>query len=275
MRNHCLITLLIILASAISPLAAQRKVTPVESDENKPEQPRLHYYDKHGNKLKEPVLFLAELDTVQTVSSGPVYPLINGVSIGANFFDAVMRLCGQTYQSYDIWADISLHNWFFPVAEFGVGFGKNTPENGNFSYTAHPSFYAKLGLNYNFFYKSDDRYQGFLGLRAGFSSFSYSVDNITISSDYWNQSNTFSLPRQHASAFYGEIVAGLKVRIVKNFSLGWTGRYHFKFKVNNGESSIPWFIPGYGASSPVTATFSLIYTIPIGKRKILNDSSEN
>ena len=70
-------------------VAYGQKITPVDNDPTKPRQPILHYYDKHGEPLDEPVLFLADLDTVKQASPGPVYPLWESVSVGVNFFDGV------------------------------------------------------------------------------------------------------------------------------------------------------------------------------------------
>lgn len=257
----------VLLAVCAVCLGQERKVTPVDVDDKKPQGPTLHYYDKHGNQLDEPVLFLAELDTVRKVSSRPVYPLLNELSLGVNFFDAIMKVAGQSYSNFDVWAALSLHNWFFPVVEAGIGFADNTPKGNNFTYVCRPSFYVKAGINYNFLYKSNPDYQVFVGLRAGFSTFSYDVKDITISNGYWGESNTFSLPRQHSTAFYGEALAGLQVKIAGPLSMGWSFRYHFKMGVKDGADSTPWFIPGYGAKSPVSATFSLIYTLPLSKRE--------
>lgn len=266
---------MIFLLAAVAVQSQDRKVTPVDRDDNKPVQPTLHYYDKHGNELKDPVYILTETDTVKNTSSRPVYPLLNSISIGANFFDAIMKIAGQSYSSFDLWASLSLYNWISPVIEAGVGFASNTPKGGNFTYTCKPSFYAKVGFNYNFLYKSDPGYQAYVGFRAGFSSFSYDISDITIGSGYWDETETFSLPRQRGSAFYGEALAGLSVRIVDRFSLGWSLRYHFKMKVNNGNESVPWFIPGYGAKSPITATLSAIYTLPLSKGKIIKEGDKS
>ncbi len=259
-----LITLMLLVSVSV---LGQRKVTPVETDDKKPQKPRLHYYDEHGNALDEPVEFLVETDTAPKPSSRPIYPLLNGLTFGVNFFDAVMLLAGQNHASFDISAELSLHNWFFPVVEAGIGFAKTTPSNGNYTYKAKPGFYAKLGINYNFRYKSNPDYQAFLGLRAGFSSFSYDITDITINSDYWNQTSQFNIMGQKATAFYGEVVAGVRVKIVKGFSLGWTGRYHMKFNSPTGSNSNPWFIPGYGTTSPISFTFSAFYTIPFPDRR--------
>lgn len=256
----------LLLVLTVLPTGAQ-KITPVDNDPTKPRQPVLHYYDKHGNPLDEPVLFLADLDTVAQAKPGPIYPLWQSVSVGINFFDGLMMLAGQKHASFDLWAALSLHNWIQPVVELGVGIADNKPEEGNFHYKGKPSFYGKIGLNYNFLYQSNPDYQVHLGLRGAYSNFRYDITDITINSSYWDQSNNFSILDQRAHALYGEVLGGIKVMIWKNISLGWDIRFRFKFKSTNGSNSTPWFIPGYGTSSPLSASFSLIYTVPIGKGK--------
>lgn len=259
-----------------SVLMSQKTITPVESDDEKPRQPTLHYYDKHGDPLDEPVLFLAELDTVTKVKAGPVYPLLYSASVGLNIFDGVMMIAGQKHASIDISGSLSLHNWIEPTIECGLGFANNRPEQGNFHYKNNPSFYAKLGANYNFLYKSNPDYQVFLGLRFGFTHFKYNIDDITISTDYWDQSNHFSLSNQTATSFYGQVLGGIKVKIWRDFSMGWTFRYGFMMKSPKAAESTPWFVPGYG-TGPLSATFSLIYNFPINtkRRDSLSSLKEN
>lgn len=240
----------------------QKKITPVDNDPDKPQQPTLHYYDRHGNPLDEPVMFLTDLDTAVNVKPGPVYPLLYSANIGLNFFDGIMMLAGQKHASFDLSASLSLHNWFEPVIECGIGIADNHPEDGNYRYKGKPSFYGKIGINYNFLYKSNPDYQIYLGLRGGFSSYRYDITDITINSDYWGQSNKFSILDQKAHATYGQILGGIKVKIWKNISMGWSFRYGFMFKNTTAKNSNPWFVPGYGTTS-ISATFSLIYRIPI------------
>lgn len=271
-KSKCITIILAAITGLLSMVAyGQKKITPVDNDPTKPRQPILHYYDKHGEPLDEPVLFLADLDTVKQASPGPVYPLWESVSVGVNFFDGVMMIAGQKHASFDVWAMLSLHNWILPVVELGVGFADNRPEEGNFRYKGKPSFYGKIGANYNFLYKSNPDYQMHIGLRAAYTRFSYDITDITVNSSYWDQSNQFSILGQKAYAFYGEVLAGLKVKLWKNISMGWDARFRFKFKSTKGRNSNPWFIPGYGTSSPLSASFSLIYTIPINKGRKIAD----
>lgn len=250
--------LLLLLAGGAS--AAAQDITPVDVDTKKPEQPRLHYYDKHGNKLEEPVYFLAETDTVQ--KSGPMspWPLFNGVTIGVNFFDAVMLIAGQSYASFDLNAAVSLHNWFFPTVEAGLGYADNRREDGPMVYRTRLSPYVKAGIDYNFLYKSNPDYAAGLGLRAGWSHPSYEITGASVSAPYWGQSASFSIYSQSVNAWFGEALAFVRVKIWKGISLGWSIRYRFKMKIPDASNSTPWFIPGYGGSSPLTATFSLSYT---------------
>lgn len=252
-----------------------RKITPVDIDEHKRE-PVLHYYDKHGELMDEPVMFLATLDTITKPKSKPVYPAYNGVSVGVNFGDAVMMAFGQKYGSYDVWADVSLWNWLFPVVEAGVGFCNASPDNRNFTYKVKPSLYFKVGLNYNFLYKSNPDYQLFLGIRAGMSHFGWDATGISITSDYWQETERFDMKGLKSTSFYGEALAGIKVKIVSHFSLGWSVRYKFPFHTRTSKPaglpagltdaapSSPWFIPGYGSNFGFT--LSAIWTIPARKK---------
>lgn len=239
----------------------QPSTTPVDTDDEKP-RVTLHYYDKHGDPLQEPVMFLATLDTVQKVRSKPIYPLYNGVTVGVNFGDLLFMAFGQKYGSYDIYANVSLYNWIFPTLECGLGYANATPAHQNFTYKTPASFYAKIGANYNFLYKSNPDYQVFLGLRAGFSSFKYSLTDVTINSDYWQESQQLSLNGLKSTSFYGEVLAGIQVKIVKNFSLGWNARWHFNFHTTADGDNKPWFIPGYGGSMPLSMQITASWTFP-------------
>ena len=253
-RLFCLTALLF----AIS-LSAQ-DITPVDVDRAKPEQPRLHYYDKHGNKLDEPVYFLAETDTTSRVSPASPWPTFNGVTIGFNFFDAAMLIAGQSFASFDLSAAVSLRNWFFPTVECGLGFSRNHEEGSKMVYKTYPSPFIKLGVDYNFLYKSTTDYKAGLGIRFGWSRPHYEITDATASSPYWGQTSTFNITDQSVNAWFGEALAMIKVKIWHSISMGWSVRYRFKLKIPDASSSTPWFIPGYGGGSPLTATFSIMYT---------------
>ena len=276
MKRFCFV-IMYIFCLVVSISAQQREITPVDVDDKKPKQPVMHYYDKHGNPLKEPVMFYSELDTIlKEKKKFSDYPLLNALSLGVNVWDPIMLVAGQKYGGIDVWADLSIHNSFFPIVEFGVGVADDKPENGNYRYKGKPSFYGKIGLNYNFFRKSNSDYQLYLGVRGGFSSFKYDITDITINSPYWSQTNQLEILDQHATAIYGEAVVGIKVKIWKAFSMGWSFRYHHLFKCNDAPNSSAWYIPGFGTrNSKLGATFSLIYTIPFSNKQLPEESTNH
>lgn len=232
-------------------------ISPVESDDEAPVQPTLHYYDKHGNKLDKPVLYLAELDTVTTVRPKSPYPLYCGVTVGVNFADAIMAATGQTHSSYDLSAMVSLHNWFFPVVEAGMGWGHHTETNDLFHVKAKPSMYAKVGLNYNFLYKSDPAYMAYVGVRFGVAQCKWDKTDIKSTNEEGETSYLPNEMNQSCTSVYGEVLAGLKVKIAGPFALGWNVRYRLGLHNSGGMS--PWFVPGYG-TGPLGFTFNAYWT---------------
>lgn len=257
MKKVAFLFALLLFSMAVAPA---QDITPVDIDAQKPEAPRLHHYDKHGNKLDEPVYFLAETDTVRKAGPASPWPRFNGVTLGVNFFDAVMLVAGQSYASFDVNASASVLNWIFPTVECGVGFADNRQEGTSMVYRTKPSPYVRAGVDYNFLYKSSPDYMAGLGIRFGWAHASYEITDASISSDYWDQSSHFDITGQSVNAWFGEALAAIRVKIWKELSLGWSIRYRFKLHIPDATNSSPWFIPGYGGSSPVTATFSLSWT---------------
>ncbi|MCM1518880.1 MAG: DUF6048 family protein [Pseudoflavonifractor sp.] len=215
-------------------------------------------------------------DTVTTKAPRLVYPLFHAVSIGLNVWDPLMRAFGSKYGGGEIWAELSLHNWIKPVVEIGVGTADNTPDDGNFTYRSPLAVYGRIGVNYNFLYNSNPAYQVYLGLRYGITGFSYEITDVTVTQGYWGDTEHFSIPSQHTTVGYGEVLAGLKVRIYKNFSLGWAIKAHFLFHESSAPHGKPWYIPGYGTrGATFTGAINLIYTIPLSHKQVSTDNDRD
>lgn len=212
--------------------------------------------------------------------SYPRYPRLTSLWLGANFIDPLLMALGQDYASTDVHATLNLWNRLQPTLELGLGWGKTTPDDmnftyraktrpdeRNFTYRAKPSPYVKVGVNYNFLFKSRPDYQAFVGLRLGASTFSYDVDAHYYNS-YWQEEQQFNIRGERSNALWGEVLAGLKVKIYDRWSLGWTVRWHHLFKCKNTEHGRPWYIPGYGPRSrALTFSISAYYTLPLSQEK--------
>ena len=240
--------LMVVLASmTVNAQEQQRKVTPVKPKTNKVLTP------PKGTDEKIIQQYLTG-DTAQARAQErkdslakiyPHYPKLTEFSLGLGFGDALMMAFGQKYASFDFSATLNMWNRFQPVLVLGLGRAKNMPDDMNFTYVGKLSPFFKIGANYNFLYKNEPQYQLYAGVRLGYSTFKYDVDDVSVSNPYW---------------------AGLKVGLFSNFSLGWEVKFHGIFKEKKSDSGKPWFIPGYGTRNGNWAFgISLYYTIPLSR----------
>ncbi len=259
---------------------AQRKITPVEPKAatagstpttNQKEDPKANLAemrDAQGNIVFVDTITGEEwVDTTEVKTDKRMkYPLLESVTVGVNVWDPVMRLLGQNYGGLEVWGELSLHNRYKPVIEFGMASCDDTPDGMNYTFKTKMSPYFRIGMNYNMFYNNDPRYQLVVGVRYGFTPFSYEVTNIELKPGYWNDPTEISIPSQNTTAGFFEFVAGVRVGIFKNISLGWTLKYHAILHEGKTDYGKPLYIPGYGKrGGAFTGSFSISYTLPLNK----------
>ena len=187
---------------------------------------------KRDQKKKE----VAEIDTI---------PLYNGTYVGVDLYGIGSKLLGGDFMSSEVSVAVNLKNKFIPTM-------------------------AKKKEKNSYLYA---------GLRYAFSSFKYDVStmpaddpiwgdvigNPSLEDGYWGGSVPFSHLGMKGSVQWLEIVLGVKVRIYKNFNMGWSVRMKYKTKASTGEYGDPWYVPGYGKfkSNNMGITYSLIYKLPL------------
>ena len=277
------------MLTAVAQSVPQRKITPVNTpqtatqpiNEFEGDTARInariratmpHYHDEDGN--------IVYIDTVtgqewrdsvaiKAAKKPMQYPLWQSVSIGVDIWNPLMRAFGQHYGLIDFSAQLSIHNRYKPIFETGLGMAKNTPADNNFTYKSPLSMYMRLGMDYNFLYNSTPDYQYFAGVRFGFSKFSYSIEDITINSTYWDDTAHPTIPSQHPFVSWYEIVMGLKVKLWGPISAGWTFRFHGIAHETKTPYGRPWYIPGYGSrNGKITGSFTISYTLDLNKKTI-------
>lgn len=287
-RTSILIIMAVAAIVVMMPVTAQRRrMTPVDNpstvtqsvNETKNDTARInaarrarsvHYHDDEGNVVYLDTVTGEEWRDSTAIMALPKmkYPLIFEGAVGVNIWDPVMRAFGQHYGLADAWVELSLHNRYKPIFEFGLGQAKYTPSDGNYTYKSPTSVYFRLGANYNFLYNSSPDYQFFGGLRYGFSPFSYSVTNITVDSPYWDETVGFDIPSRNATAGWLEVVFGLKVKLWGPISAGWTIKYSSLLHCSTSANGKPWYIPGFGTrGTSLGGSFSISYTLPLNKAK--------
>lgn len=196
------------------------------------------------------------------------YPLLHEVIAGVNVWDPIMRALGQKYGLGDVWAELSIHNRYFPFFAIGLGTINETPVDKNFTFKSPVAPYFKIGGSYNFFYNSNPDYRLQMGLRYGFTTYKWSALDVTVDEGYWGTPSTYSLKDIGNTAGYLEVTFGIKVKIAGNFSAGWTIVYHSIPHESKSAYGNPMYIPGYGKrNGAISGNFSIMYTIPINKRQ--------
>lgn len=278
--KYILAAVIMLLLTAM-PAASQRKITPVKTrpatagtiepeKEYDPKENLSEMLDAQGNTIFVDTLTGKEWvdTTANKIDKKMQYPLWESVTVGVNIWDPVMRMFGQKYGVADFWAELSLHNRYKPVIEFGLGACDDTPDGKNYTFKSPLAPYFRIGMNYNMFYNNNPRYQLVIGVRYGFTTFKYEVTDATLNPGYWGEAESFSIPSQNSTAGYFELVAGVRVMIFKQISLGWNVRYHSIIHESDNKYGKPMYIPGFGKrGGSFMGTFSISYTIPLNKKQ--------
>ena len=214
-----------------------------------------------GDKWVDSLALTASLPRMQ-------YPLLHSVSVSVDIWDAAMRLFGQDYGLAGFAAEVNLHNRYIPVLEAGLGTASHKPSGGGYDYRSPMAPYFRIGANYNFLYNSNPDYLLLAGLRYGFSTFRWEVRDVIVDSPYWDETATFDIPRQNATAGWLELCFGLRVKLCGPVSAGWMLKYHTMLHCTETPYGSPYYVPGYGArSGALTGAFFVTYTLPVSRRK--------
>lgn len=280
--KRSLYILLIAILWGITTAGTPRRITPVNTpatatqpiNENRAEGDTLDlskmvkYHDDDGTIILVDTVTGREVVDSTTMPKVPpmIYPLVYETTIGLNIWDPLMRAFGQSYGLIGFSAEFNMHNRYIAVIEAGLGNAENTPPDNNYTYHSPIAPYFKIGINYNFFYNSNPAYQLFAGLRYGFSPFRWTLQDVTSVGDYWGEPSLMDFPTINSTTGYFEFLLGLRVKIWKNISMGWTARYHSVIHQSASIHGEPWYIPGYGGKgTPLSASLSIFYTIPLSK----------
>lgn len=277
------IVAVIMMTAGFTRVSAQRRVTPVNTpatatqsiNENKlpsdsiDRSKLVQYRDDKGNVvLVDTITGMEIVDSAAMPKVPPmIYPLIYDASVGVNLWDPLMRAFGQSYGLIGFSAHFNMHNRYIAVFETGLGEADNTPADNNYTYHSGVAPYFKIGMDYNFLYNSNPDYQIYAGIRYGFTPFRWTLRDVTVDNSYWDEPSRLDFPELNSTAGYMELLFGIKVKIYKAISMGWTFRYHNLLHYGPKTNGKPWYVPGYGSTnSAIGASVSVYYTLPLHSR---------
>ena len=189
-----------------------------------------------------------------------------GFGISTDLFGYAYSLIGD-YMSGEAALEVNFGNRLYPIAEVGYGWCDATDELSGIKYKTSSPYY-RVGLNYNFLTSKKEpnpKHYVYGLIRIGWTNFKYDLSTPPITDPIWGDPVALDLKDVDGSCVWGEIGAGIKVKIAKGFHMGWSIRYKMRFSEKKATNSSMWYIPGYGINAETCfgGTYSLIYDIPI------------
>lgn len=215
----------------------------------------------------------AQNDSINSIPNDSIkIKLKYGLRVGGDVSKLIRSFVDDAYSGFEISADYRLKKRLYIAGEIGIE-EKNTV-NEYLDITSKGS-YIKAGIDYNM-------YQNWLnmdnmiysGFRIGASSFSHDLNKYTIYStnQYWEQ---FSLVEKQEfsdlTAFWVEIILGIKVELFNNLYLGLNAQLKILASETVPDNFENVYIPGfnktYDSSGIGTGySYTLSYRIPLFKK---------
>lgn len=128
--------------------------------------------------------------------------------------------------------------------------------------------YWRVGLDVNLLKKDPDRNMLFFGLRYARASYN-EVVNYTSTDSYFGPLQ-YQVSNPAASGSWGELVAGLRVKVWKEFWMGFTSRMKIALAVRGTGDMYSYYVPGFGViGEGITWGFNyqVFWRIPFERKK--------
>ncbi len=194
----------------------------------------------------------------------------SAVRVGADPGTLFYAVFSETRGFFEVEADIDVGN-FFVVTDYGISdYVLDEPTY----YYKNTGTYFRVGADYNLMHTDPNNNIAFIGLRFSTSSFGDQLDfdtqAVIESETGWpNTRETFENSGMRATWF--ELVAGLKIRVVKQLYMGFTARYKFVLDVNGAKDLKPFYVPGFGKTSSDAAfgfNYYVSYRLPFRTKTV-------
>lgn len=205
---------------------------------------------------------------VAIVEETPHLSFFQGFTLSADVFGLGQYLFSD-YGSLEGALRLNLRNTYFPIVEIGYATCDSEDANTFIRYkTTAP--YMRVGVDFNML---KDKFQDnrlYLGVRYGLARYNFDISGPPIVDPIWGGSEAFSYKDIATTSHWFEIVAGVQVKIWRNFHMGWSVRYKREISSTENQYAQPYYIPGYGTTTHTTGwgvTYNLIFDLNWGKKK--------
>lgn len=204
------------------------------------------------------------------------YPLFNGVLVGLDVWGLGSGLLGSDFTSSEVVACVDLKHRFFPTVE--VGYGKTDAWNDEGIHYKSGAPYFRVGIDYNALYKKKHGQMLLVGLRYGYSSFTYDIEsmgiedpiyggtpvNPNLTDDVWGGSVPYDHPGMKGNTHWLEFCLAIRAHVWKDLYMGWGIKYHYRLAESKGQFGDPWYVPGFGShgANALGVQYTIMYKLP-------------
>lgn len=165
--------------------------------------------------------------------------LPTGIRLGTDLILIGTSAFSESFSGWEINGDIDFGRYYL-AADFGNWEREQSLVNGLYK---NDGRYYRVGIDVNFLLKDPDRNMLFFGFRYGHSNYNeqvtYSFSAVDFGDYLADEANS------NARANWGELVTGLRVKVWKEFWMGYTARMKLLARTKNNDFET-YEIPGYG-----------------------------
>ena len=188
--------------------------------------------------------------------------LPTGLRIGTDLISIIQSNLGEKFNGWEVNTDVDIYRYYITF-DYGSWSRHTTIPTGNYENSGN---YFRVGTDINFLLKDPDRNMFFLGFRYAQNNFSEQLNYE--STDVYNGTVQHELQNNNMTGRWGELTAGLRVKIWKGFWMGYTARLKTAPATKGEDGFEPYEIPGYGLAAKKTSwgfNYQIFWRIPLRK----------
>ncbi len=163
-----------------------------------------------------------------------------GIRIGTDLISLGKNFSNHPFSGWEVNADMDFGRYYLAF-DYGSWAREVTLSNGAYE---NDGRYFRLGVDVNFLLKDPDKNMFFVGFRYGRANFTERLVYEFTAYDFGNFQQEVS--NIGATSGWGEMTIGLRVKIWKQFWMGYTGRMKFFPGVRNNPGFDTYEVPGFG-----------------------------
>ena len=187
------------------------------------------------------------------------------IRVGTDLISIIKTYTVNTFAGWEVNGDVDCGKIYLAA---DVGSWGRTYDLPNYGRYENQGTYWRAGGDINLLKKDPDKNMFFVGLRYGHSSFTESSTIVLTDPVFGYQQKQFN--NNAVTAGWGELTAGLRVRIWKEFWMGYTARLKFAPSVKGDNEIKAYDIPGYGLNEKKFYwgfNYQIFWRIPFTKQK--------